>query len=394
MSKKEAVARTTYIFALIIIILVGSILGVVYYYSTLPPEAEPIPGEFELSNLTVAPSEVGQGQDVLVSVFIVNTGDTEVTGTITLALNNVIESTKSVTLAGGANQTLTFTVETDTKSGNYDVTIPGRPDLSGSFNVTTELQPPAFVLNNELIYERDSQFQWLDPHVSYFQYDYWTIWQSVETLLWFERDNATKIIPWLAESYTRSSDGLHYNFTLRQGITFQDGTKFNATAVWFSLNRLLVMDATSGDGENHGSQAGWMLMQLIDLDGDYFSSNGANPIFDEAWVRGVLDLNFVDILDEYTIRINIATPTTQFLPIMAGPWAGIVNPVEAINKEYEFQEWDIAEQTPSFNYMKYFVHMAGLGTTYFTVPTDGWMLGTGPYYINSVVEHQHIKLCY
>ncbi|MCW3980770.1 MAG: ABC transporter substrate-binding protein [Candidatus Bathyarchaeota archaeon] len=384
MSKKEAVARTTYIFALVIIILVGSILGVVYYYSTLPPEAEPIPGEFALSDLTVAPSEVGQGQDVIVSVFIENTGDIEVTGTITLALNNVIESTKPVTLAGGANQTLSFTVITDTKSGNYAVTIPGT-SLSGSFNVTTELQPPAFVLNNELIYERDSQFQWLDPHVSYFQYDYWTIWQSVETLLWFERDNATKIIPWLAESYTRGSDGLHYNFTLRQGITFQDGTKFNATAVWFSMNRLLVMDATSGDGLNHGSQAGWMLMQLIDLDGDYFTAMGADPVFDEAWVQSVLDLNFVEIIDEYKVKINLATATTQFLPIMAGPWAGIVNPVEAINKEYEFQEWDIAEQTPSFDYTKYFVHMAGLGETYFTVPTDGWRLGTGPYYIESVV---------
>ena len=396
MSKKEAVARTTYIFALIIIILVGSILGVVYYYSTLPPEAEPIPGEFELSNLSVAPSEVSQGDDVIVSVFIENTGDTEVTGTITLALNNVIESTKPVTLAGGANQTLTFTVETDTKSGDYDVKIPGTT-LSGSFTVTTELVPPAFVVNNELIYEGGAQFQWLDPHVSYFQYDYWTIWQSIETLLWFERDNATKIIPWLAESYTRSSDGLHYNFTLRQGITFQDGTKFNATAVWFSLNRLLVMDATSGDGLNHGSQSGWMLMQLIDLNGDYFTAMGADPTFDEAWVQSILDLNFVEILDEYTVRINIATPTTQFLPIMAGPWAGIVNPVEAINKEYEFQEWDIAEQTPSFNYTKYFVHMAGFGETYFTVPTDGWMLGTGPYYVESVVgapTYQIVLLAY
>ena len=378
MRKAKAIARTTAIFIMIIVILVASIIGVVWVFVLQPKEAVPLPGEFELSDLTVSPSSVSQGQSVTISVKVTNTGETEETGTITLALNNVIESTKEVTVAGGENETVTFTV---TKSlGTYTVTIPGTT-LTGTMTVVGG--EPAFVSQNKLIYESDAQFQWLDPHVSYFQFDYWTLWHSIETLVWYERDNTTKIIPWLAENYTVSSDQMHYNFTLRQGITFQDGTKFNATAVWFSFNRLFVMDGTSGDGLNHGSQAAWMVQQLADPDGNVFAAMGADPAYDSAWVQDVLDLNFVEIISEYVVRINLATPTTQFLTILAGPWAGIVSPSEAITKEYEFQGWNITEQTPR-DYTKYFEHMAGRGETYFNNPEDGWTFGTGAYYVESV----------
>jgi len=381
MKREKAIAQNMAILILVIIILVASIVGLVVYFVVLPPSAPPLPGEFELSNLTISPTSVNEGENVTISATVKNTGETNVTGTITLALNGMVESTKTVTLTAGQTDNVTFTVE---KSGGaYAVTIPGTT-LAGTFTVAGAVTTPSFVEQNKLIYESGAQFQWLDPHVSYYQYDYWTLWHSVETLLWYEEDNATKIIPWLAETCERGADGLYYNLTLRQDITFQDGTKFNATAVWFSLNRALVMDGTSGDGLNHGSQAAWMMQQLIDPDGNYFTAMGADPAYDAAWVQDVLNLNFVEILDEYTIRINIATPTTQFLPIMAGPWAGIISPNEAITKEYEFQGWPAAEQTPSLDYTKYFEHMAGLGETYFNEPTDGWAFGTGPYYVEDV----------
>ena len=61
-----------------------------------------------------------------------------------------------------------------------------------------------------------------------------------ETLLYFNYTSHTPQ-PWLAQSYTVSGDGLTYDFILRQGIKFADGTPFNATAVRFSLYRFIIM---------------------------------------------------------------------------------------------------------------------------------------------------------
>jgi len=386
MRKEKAIARTTAILLLVIIILGASVVGVVWYYVSQPgptPPPPPLPGEFEVSDLSVSPSSVTEGASVTVSTEVTNAGETEVTGTVTLALNDVVEDTETVTLEAGETKTVTFTVTKDV--GEYEVTIPGTT-LTDTFTVTGVVVVPTFVGDNKLIFESGSAFQWMDPHVSYYLYDYWILGHSVETLLWYERDNATKIIPWLAESYTVSPDGLQYTFTLRQGITFQDGTPFNAEAVWFSLNRILIIDGTSGDptAPVHGSQAAWMIQQLLDPDGDYFTPMGASPSYDATWVQDVLNLDFVEIVDDYEVKVNLATSTTQFLPIIARSNAGIISPTETITKDYEYHGWDFAAEQNPLDFTKYFEHMAGVGDTYFNVPDEGWTFGTGAYYVESV----------
>ncbi|MFF2615900.1 ABC transporter substrate-binding protein [Kitasatospora sp. NPDC058046] len=51
----------------------------------------------------------------------------------------------------------------------------------------------------------------------------------LESLVAIAPDGTVK--PWLAESWTVSPDGLTYTFTLRSGVTFSDGTPFDAAAV-------------------------------------------------------------------------------------------------------------------------------------------------------------------
>ncbi len=373
---KKAITRTMAVFILVVIILAGALIGTIWYFLS-QPTIEPLPGEFEVSNLTVTPSEALEGEEVTISVDVTNTGETEITGTVTLVLSDVVETSWTETLAAGETKTLTATVTKD--AGEYAVTIPGT-NLSGTLTITGIPTVPQFVADNIMIFESGATYQWLDPHVSYYQFDYWTLWHSVETLLWYERDNATKIIPWLAESYTVRDDGLQYNLTLREGITFQDGTPFNATAVWFSFNRILIIDGTSQTGV-HGSQAAWMVQQLLDPSLSKGVSGDDQP-YDAAWVQAVLDQNFVEIIDTYEVSINVLTPTTQFLPIMAGPWAGIVSPTSTIEMDYEHS--DPSWGTWDGNYTTYFEHMAGNGDTGLNLPTDGWKVGTGAYYVESV----------
>ncbi|TFV54131.1 ABC transporter substrate-binding protein [Geodermatophilus sp. DF01-2] len=47
----------------------------------------------------------------------------------------------------------------------------------------------------------------------------------------------TELVPALAEDYSVSEDGLEYTFELRDGVTFHDGTDFNAEAVCFNFDR-------------------------------------------------------------------------------------------------------------------------------------------------------------
>jgi nickel ABC transporter nickel/metallophore binding protein len=50
------------------------------------------------------------------------------------------------------------------------------------------------------------------------------------------------IVPGLAESWEISPDGLTWTFTLREGVTFQDGTPFNAQAVKWNFERWIQTD--------------------------------------------------------------------------------------------------------------------------------------------------------
>ena len=59
------------------------------------------------------------------------------------------------------------------------------------------------------------------------------------------RSGTLEVEPGLAESWTISDDGKVYTFSLRQGIKFHDGSPFNAEAVKFNFDRMLVKDHPS-----------------------------------------------------------------------------------------------------------------------------------------------------
>ena len=58
-----------------------------------------------------------------------------------------------------------------------------------------------------------------------------------ETLLFFNRANGT-IKPWLADSYTFSTDATKITFTLHQGIKWSDGVPFTSADVAFTFNTI------------------------------------------------------------------------------------------------------------------------------------------------------------
>ena len=61
---------------------------------------------------------------------------------------------------------------------------------------------------------------------------------SYDTLVTFPADNVNKILPNLATSWTISSDGLTYTFTLKDGVHFSSGNPVTASDAVFSFNRM------------------------------------------------------------------------------------------------------------------------------------------------------------
>ncbi|MDG6998627.1 MAG: hypothetical protein JRN15_05880 [Nitrososphaerota archaeon] len=248
-------------------------------------------------------------------------------------------------------------------------------------------------------YETPSTIQYLDPQVSYYSYDY-TILQNVyETLLWYNGSSSTQIIPWLAQNYTVSADGKTVSFTLRQGIQFQDGEQLNSTAVYFSLNKLLIEDGSSP--VSHGTEASWIMQQIANTS---LSTVLSGPqTYSQSWADQVLAQNFVQITGQYTFQLNLQSPNAALPYLLAGEWADIVAPDFVM--QHDLSMWTQASAGYTLPYttlsgnatqmMNQYLHdevatcnagitPKGCGTTYLDGSYQGSQAGTGPYYIVSV----------
>jgi peptide/nickel transport system substrate-binding protein len=92
-----------------------------------------------------------------------------------------------------------------------------------------------------LVYGRGGDSVSLDP-ISTTEGETFKVTENIfETLVAFGEQDTT-INPGLAEDWTVTEDGLTYEFKLRQGVKFHDGTEFNADAVVFNFNRWMNGD--------------------------------------------------------------------------------------------------------------------------------------------------------
>ncbi|WP_022888069.1 ABC transporter substrate-binding protein [Agromyces italicus] len=82
----------------------------------------------------------------------------------------------------------------------------------------------------------DAEPSCLDPHVGGNYPQALLASQFLESLV--SRDESGEIIPWLAESWEASADGLSWEFTLRDDVEFTDGTPFDAEAVKVNMEHL------------------------------------------------------------------------------------------------------------------------------------------------------------
>jgi peptide/nickel transport system substrate-binding protein len=99
----------------------------------------------------------------------------------------------------------------------------------------------------------DAEPTCLDPHVGGNYPQALISTQYLEPLV--GRDADGTILPWLATEWTVSDDGLTWDFTLAEDVTFTDGTPFDAAAVAANVAHLQDPDT--------GSSTGYLAVQKV-----------------------------------------------------------------------------------------------------------------------------------
>ncbi|MFV1850478.1 MAG: ABC transporter substrate-binding protein [Thalassospira sp.] len=159
------------------------------------------------------------------------------------------------------------------------------------FGPAAEAQTPPGVLVVGQIAEPKS----LDPAAVTAVNDFRILMNVYDGLVRY-KDGTLEVEPALAESWTISDDGTVYTFNLRDGVTFHDGTPFNAEAVKYNFDRML--------DENHPQH-----------------DTGPFPL---AFFFSAVEE--VEVVDDLTVKFQLNAPYAPFLSNLAYPTGLIVSP--------------------------------------------------------------------
>ncbi len=225
-----------------------------------------------------------------------------------------------------------------------------------------------------IVEETIGQPDTLDPATDYETGGGGLIQNVYEQLMFFNGAKADEVVPWLASSFDLSPDGLTYTYHLRSGITFTDGTAFDANAVSFSLWRALIIDDPDGPA--------WSMLQVIRGGADYSKQyNNAGPsapdgygdTYTQAELQDFLNANPIEVMDPMTVAIHLERPYAGWNFIMAFSVTAIVSPT-AIQAHWT----QPTDGTPFIN---------GVTAGDYHNELNPWpaenMVGTGPYMLQS-----------
>jgi peptide/nickel transport system substrate-binding protein len=135
----------------------------------------------------------------------------------------------------------------------------------------------------------DAEPTCLDPHVGGNYPQALLATQFLESLVSRDADGA--IVPWLADSWTVSEDALTWDFVLKDGVTFTDGTPLDAEAVKANVEHLQDPATQSSTG-----------------------------------YLAVAKVESVEAVDDTTARFHLSSPDSALLESLSQPWLAIESP--------------------------------------------------------------------
>ncbi len=234
-------------------------------------------------------------------------------------------------------------------------------------------RPPENILVWETIGNPDS----FDPAVGNTQFSHWMISNIYETLYTYPFNSSAiqPLVPLLAvEQPLISADGKNYTIELRQGITFHDGTPFNASCVKWNIERAMKIFSDSGVILTlAGVLKGGAQVKDVAL-----SNGSSSSIFMTTFDDWVANSGAIEVLDVYTIRFVLENPFSPFTTLLASGATFTISPSYAIGHgtTLELAAWEAygVDYGDDENYM------------------NAHTCGTGPYALVNWVVDQYIEL--
>jgi len=278
-------------------------------------------------------------------------------------------TTTSTTSSSSTSSVSSATVSTSTTSTTSTTQAIG-PSNSSELTVI-ENEPPTSI----------------DPATGYFVGEEEVMDNIYQGLVFYNYTSITQFAPMLASSWAISPNYMSFNFTLRQNAYFMNGHPFNASAVWFSINRAMVMNQVGASyfvntlyNATTAVATGYTLPHGVDnaLAANGYTLSSTNSTLRQSQAANDLaailnDFNpsnstvqaimrypdqAVSVVNNYEVTFNLLNPYRSFLEILASPAAFMI--------DSSFVDANGGVQ-------------ANMENTY----TNTHSMGTAPYYVKS-----------
>lgn len=156
---------------------------------------------------------------------------------------------------------------------------------------------------NRIVYGLTLNPSGLDPHI-HVSNELGIPFFSVYDTLVYRHPQTMDFVPGLAERWEMAPDGLSWTFMLRRGVTFHDGTPFNAQAVAANLDRIADPELASG--------------KSLALLGPYTGYT---------------------VVDDYTITLHLSEPYAPLLDGLSQVYLGIASPAALSKYSKNTYQW-------------------------------------------------------
>lgn len=252
---------------------------------------------------------------VLIGI-IVSSGTMYYTATV---MSNTSTITSDVSTLTGSVANLTSTVRdlatiTRSLAESVNVSVAAIADLEARL---AAIESSLAVRETLIVGTTDSVELTLDPAQAY-DYFGWCILQQIGSTLVSVKPGSTTgadFVLDLAESWNSSTDLKTWDFTLRQGVKFPDGTTLSATHVKYSFDRAIALIPSIPEGAPAG--LGYDLI-----------------------------INRTEVLSTYKVRFHLNFPFSPFLGILSARSSTIVDQTYAPMAQVNYTIGDARASTP------------------------------------------------